>query len=354
MFGHRGPVMRETIERLDPGLRLAFGLAPASTAHVAVHSVSATAMMESSLIGAGPRILSLVNGAFSRRWHQIAAALGKRTQILEVPWGEVVPSTALERALGEQGPFDAVTVVASETSTGAATPLAPLGEVLSAYPQTLLLVDVVSWIAGAPVDFDAQHLDFAFAGVQKALALPPGISVLCASERYMERCRAQEHRGYALDPERIITGHALRKTPATPAIPQYVALAQQLEDISAGVTLPESAGHLSGSDAWAARFAKHERMRARTHGWAAGHGLPSFPAEQHASPTVSCLRANELDVAGLLAGLAQRGFEISNGYGALKGETFRIGHMGDHTEEGLEELLSAADEVLAGLPAAGH
>jgi len=352
MFGHRSAAMTETIERIDPGLRLAFGLEPNSPAHVAVHSVSATAMMESSLIGAGPRILSLVNGAFSRRWNQIAESLGKETHVLDAPWGEVVQPEVLARTLESHGPFDAITVVANETSTGAATPLAPLGEVLSAHPDTLLLVDVVSWIAGAPVDFDASRLDFAFAGVQKALALPPGISVLCTSERYMDRCRAQKNRGYALDPERIVTGHALRKTPATPAIPQYVALAQQLEDISAGVTLPESERHLSGSEAWTARFAKHERMRARTHRWAAGHGLESFPAERDASPTVSCLRAGDLDVAALVAGLHQRDLEISNGYGALKGETFRIGHMGDHTEEGLEELLAAADEVLAGMPAA--
>lgn len=351
MFGHRSAAMTQIIERLDPGLCLAFGLAPESTSHVAVHSVSATAMMESSLIGAGPRILSLVNGAFSRRWGQIAEALGKQTRVLDAPWGEVVQPEALARTLEEHGPFDAVTVVASETSTGAATPLAPLGEVLSAHPETLLLVDVVSWIAGAPVDFDASRLDFAFAGVQKALALPPGISVLCASERYMDRCRAQKNRGYALDPERIVTGHALRKTPATPAIPQYVALAQQLEDITAGVTLPGSDRHLRGNQAWAARFAKHERMRARTHRWATSHGLQTFPAERDASPTVSCLRAGDLDVAALLAGLAQRDLEISNGYGALKGETFRIGHMGDHTEEGLEELLAAADEVLASMPA---
>jgi aspartate aminotransferase-like enzyme len=64
---------------------------------------------------------------------------------------------------------------------------------------------------------------------------------------------------------------------------------------------------------------------------------------------VSCIRAGGLDVAAFTAGLGRRGFAISNGYGPLKGETFRIGHMGDHTEEGLERLLAAADEVLSEL-----
>ena len=89
-------------------------------------------------------------------------------------------------------------------------------------------------------------------------------------------------------------------------------------------------------------------MRARTLAWAAGHGLQPFPAEELSSPTVSCIAAGERDVPALVAGLRERGFEIGAGYGPLKAETFRIGHMGDHRPAGLEELLAAADEVLAG------
>lgn len=346
MIGHRGAAMVETIERIDPGLRLAFGLAPGSPSRVAVHSVSATAMMEAALLGAGPRVLSLVNGAFSRRWFQIAQLVGRDAVALEAPWGERVAPERVARALAEDGPFDAVTVVASETSTGTASPLAPLGEVLAAHPDTVLMADLVSWIGGAPVDFDANRLDFAFAGVQKALALPPGISVLCASERYLEQCRTRERRGFALDPLRIVEGHVERKTPATPAISLYFGLARQLEDITSGATLPAPDRGRTGPDAWAARFAKHRRMQARTIEWARGHGLGPFPAEGLGSPTVSCIRAGHVDVGALIAGLKERGLEISNGYGELKGETFRIGHMGDHTEEGLAALLAAADDVL--------
>jgi len=346
MIGHRSKAMVATIERIDPGLRLAFGLRGGSTAHVAVHSTSATAMMESALVGAGQRVLSIVNGAFSKRWFQIAALLGKDAVALDVDWGGVVEPTELERVLTEDGPFDAVTLVSSETSTGAFTPLGGVGAVLARFPQTLFLVDLVSCIAGAPVDFDENGIDFGLAGVQKAMALPPGISVVCASDRFLERARAQPDRGYALDPVRFIEGHEARKTPATPAISLYFALAKQLEDITGGVTLPEGERGLTGRAAWTARFEKHARMRATTIAWAQGHGLSLLPEEPFGSPTVSCIRADGVDVAALVAGLAERGLSISNGYGPLKGETFRIGHMGDHTEEGLAQLLAAADEVL--------
>jgi aspartate aminotransferase-like enzyme len=352
MIGHRSAAMRATIERLDPGLRLAFGLEPGSDAHVAVHSASATAMMEAGLIGAGPRVLALVNGAFSARFAEVAELLGKEVRRLVVPMGEVHALEDVARVLDAEGPFDALAVVSNETSTGTRTDFAALGALLRArHPETHLLVDLVSYIAGAPVDFDASGLDWAFAGVQKAFALPPGIAVVCASERYLARAREQRARGFYLDPVLFVAGHEARKTPATPCIPLYFALARQLEDITEGVTLSAHERHERGASAWRARFEKHTRMQARTARWAAAHGLELLPAPEHASPTVSCIRAGALDVVALIADLKERGHEIGNGYGELKGKTFRIGHMGDHTEAGLEELLAALDSVLAGLGA---
>jgi len=51
-------------------------------------------------------------------------------------------------------------------------------------------------------------------------------------------------------------------------------------------------------------------------------------------------------VAEFIQKLKGRGYQISNGYGNLKEATFRIGHMGEHTLEGIEGLLKTMDEVL--------
>jgi len=337
MIGHRSRAMTELTERLDPGLKLAFGLAAGSRAHVAVHTTSATGLMEAALRGVGPRILCLVNGAFSKRFAEIAALVGKQVTQLEAPMGRAVPMSAVARALAEQGPFDALTVVSNETSTGVRQPLPELAAMLRAFPDVLLLVDLVSYIAGAPVEFDAHGIDFGFAGVQKALALPPGISVLCASERYLANARAQPLRGFYLDPVKIIEGHEQRATPATPCISLYYALARQLEDIG---------------QAWSARFEKHARMQQRTEAWARSQGLEFLPPPELRSPTISCIRSGGLDVTAFLAGMKQRGHELGDGYGELKGKTFRIGHMGDHDEAGLAAMLAIADDVIAGLRSA--
>ena len=350
MIGHRGKAMSALIERLDPGLALAFGLDDRSNAHVAVHTTSATGLMEAALKGVGPRVLCVVNGAFSKRWLEIAELMGKRAQALRVEWGSSVDPIALDSALSESGPFDALTLVSNETSTGVRTPLAPIARVLKKHPRTLFLVDLVSYIAGAPVDFDAHGIDFGLAGVQKAFALPPGISVMAASQRYVDSAREQRERGFYLDPIKIIDGHEQRATPCTPCIPLYYALARQLEDITNGAMLGARDKGKIGRAAWRARFEEHARMQQRTAAWAASQELELLPAPENASPTISCIRAGRIDVAALIAGLKQRGHEIGNGYGDLKGKTFRIGHMGDHTDARLAEMLALASEVVAALP----
>src|SRR5688572_5783820 len=111
MIGHRSKAMIELIERIDPPLRLGFGLGASSSAAVAVGNHSATAMMEGALLGVGQRVLALTNGSFSKRWADIAKLLGKEVTVLEVPWGQAVGQPQLEETLRTRGPFDAVTLV---------------------------------------------------------------------------------------------------------------------------------------------------------------------------------------------------------------------------------------------------
>jgi aspartate aminotransferase-like enzyme len=168
--------------------------------------------------------------------------------------------------------------------------------------------------------------------------------VLCASSRYLQRARKQPRRGFYLDPVLVLEGHASRKTPSTPCIPLYFALAKQLQDISAGVV---EGGGAQGAAAWQARFERHRRMQARTQAWAMEQNLKLLPAEPLRSRTVACVESSGLDVPALLAELKRRGHQISNGYGKLKDATFRIGHMGDHLESDLADLLGHASEAIA-------
>lgn len=353
MIGHRFPEMGELLERIDPGLRLAFGLADDSTAHVAVHSCTASGLMESVLRGVTGRVLALINGSFSKRFADVAESLGLEVVRATQPMGASFETAEIAALIERDGPFEVVTVCASETSTGTATPPARVAAALEAHPDTLLFVDCVTWLGGAPIDLDANRIDAALAGTQKALALPPGLGLLGVSERFVERARSAPRRGWFLDPVKLVETHAARKPPMTPTISLHYALARQLEEITSGELegrLAEIDRPSAGAPAWRARFDRHARMRDRALAWASERGLRHTSAPEHVSPTVSSIDAGGRDVPGFLAHMREAGFRMGGGYGDLKKTAFRIGHMGDHTESELETLLTAADAGLGFAP----
>ncbi|MEM1449915.1 MAG: aminotransferase class V-fold PLP-dependent enzyme [Planctomycetota bacterium] len=355
MIGHRTPEMRRILHALDPYLGRLFGLDAAAPHAVAVHSCTATGLMEAGLRAVGPRVLSLVHGAFSRRFAEIADALGKDVVRVESAPGAPADLAGAREALDRSGPFDAITVCLSETSTGALTPPADVAAALGDRGEAALLVDAVTYLGAAPVDAARHGLDLVLAGTQKALALPPGLGLLCASERLLGRARASTERGFFLDLVRIFETHADAKPPMTPTISLLRALLRQLETIDAGALeaelTDEPAAALAGLDGWARRYRRHARMRALTLERAERLGLrvvspEGGPSAALTSPSVTCLDAGGRDVPELLARLVDRGFQVAPGYGSMRDTALRIGHMGDHSVPALGRLLDALADAL--------
>lgn len=337
IIGHRGDKMRELLRSLQPGLRELFQ----TERPVYLSTSSATGLMEAAVSNLSRRrILCLVCGAFSGRFRQIADRLGRPADALEVAWGEPSLPERLDDHLSEHPDrYDLVTAVHSETSTGVLNPVGELAEVVSRHDDILLAVDGVSSVAGAPVRFDEWGLDFLLTGSQKAIALPPGLSLGVASERALARAEEVEERTRYFDltefERRIRDG----QTPNTPVLPLLYALRYQLERFD--------------QEGLEARYARHRTMADRTHGWVeetasrAGDGVSVLAPEGYRSPTVTAVRMPE-GVSGreLAAGLRERGYAVAPGYGKLKEHTIRIGHMGDHTPEELEGLLRALTDEL--------
>jgi len=336
MIGHRGAATEALLGSLDAPLKAVFRTARA----VMIGATSATGFMEAAIRnGVRRRVLCLVNGAFSDRFAKIATACGKEVVKAEVPWGEAFEPDHVARLLESSG-ADAVTVVHSETSTGALSPVGDIAEVVRARPDVLLLVDAVTSLGGSPVETDAWGLDFVLTGSQKALALPPGLALGVASVRMLERAKTLPNRGIYLDLVPYDEQIRKRQTPYTPALSLLFALDAQLARIAAEGGIE-------------ARWKRHADMRERTERWVAergaGLGLAYLPRQLRRSWTVSCLKLPEgghLTGGGVAKGMEARGFTIGAGYGKLKDSTIRIGHMGDHTVAGLEALLAALEEVL--------
>jgi aspartate aminotransferase-like enzyme len=335
MIGHRGKAMEELIATLQPGLKEIFR----TQRPVYISSSSATGLMEGALRnGARRRVLSLVNGAFSERFYNIALACGLEAVALEVPLGQGHTPEMFEDAL-RTGDYDAVTVVHSETSTGVLNPIAELAPVAHAAGDVVLLVDSVSGLAGTPVEADAWALDFVLTGSQKALALPPGLAFGVAQENILRRATTKRDRGIYFDFLEFEKYIQKNQTPNTPAVSLFYALRAQLERIR--------------EETLEGRWERHAAMARRTWEWVdqmrdSGIALEVLAPEGFRSPTVTCIK---LPTGGLTGGditsrLKARGYTISSGYGKLKDTSIRIGHMGDHTVEELEELLVALETII--------
>jgi len=334
MIGHRGKGIEALMARVQPRLQQIFK----TKRPVYISSSSATGLMEGAIRNcARKRVLSLVNGAFSERFYKIALACGVEAHALEVPLGEGHTPEMLKEALA-RGSFDAVTVAHSETSTGVLNPIRDLAAVAHESGDVALLVDSVTGIAGSPVETDAWRMDFILTGSQKALALPPGLAFGVASEAMLERAKAKKDRGTYFDFLEFEKFQAANQTPNTPAVSLLYALDIQLARIEAET--------IEG------RWARHQAMATRTWNWVEemidrGVSL-SLPARAgFRSPTVTCIRLpSGRSGPEVTAALKTRGFTIAPGYGALKNETIRIGHMGDHSVAELDVLLAELEAIL--------
>jgi aspartate aminotransferase-like enzyme len=329
MVGHRSPAFKSfylsIAERLPKVLRTA--------GDCIVATGSSTLIMESAVIScAASEVLNLVNGAFSDRWHAITRAVGRSADKVTFPWGEAVDPDVVRSALRRKK-YDAVTVVHNETSTGALSPLAGIARAVREESDALLLVDTVSSLGGAPVETDAWGLDVVLAGTQKALALPPGLTVFAMSERAAERAARVPHRGFYTDLLRYRDKHREGGNITTPAIPLIYALDVQLDAILA--------------EGMEARWARHEALQKRTAAWAESRGIAYASAPDARSVTVSCLQPPAgIDPQAIVKKLGERGWTIGGGYGDWKPSTFRIGHMGEVRDSDLGALLAEIDRIL--------
>lgn len=327
MLGHRDAAFVAVVQEVCSGLRELFFTRQSA----AFETCAATALMEAAVrnfVPPGGRSLHLVAGAFGERWHEIAQRCGRAAEALPVALGRLHDPVALEALLRTTAPVAAVMITHNETSTGAIEPLAELAAaVRRAQPDALVCVDAVTSLAGAELRFDDWGLDLAFAGTQKALALPPGITAYAVSDRALAAARRIPDRGYLLDLPHAVPETVAGKTIATPCVPLVYALRHQLQRIA--------------EEGLPARWTRHAALRDRTLAWAEQRGFAPFVAAAAGrSPTVSCIDANGGDVAALAKAAAGGGFRIDQGYGSLKGKAFRIGHMGDHSLATLERLLA--------------
>ncbi len=330
LIGHRTPEFSELFEEVVEKLQEALY----TKNKMFISTSSSTGLMEAAVINCvDKKVLSCVNGAFSKRWREIAQLNGKDTGTVEVEWGQGIKPEMIDEELSKGG-YDAITLAHNETSTGVISPLEEIADVMKKYPDVTFLVDAVSSMMGTKIEVDKLGVDLILAGVQKAWALPPGLAVAAVSDKAIEKAEGIENKGYYFNFDVCFGKYwAKKQTISTPIISLIYALNYQLDKILKEEGLEN-------------RFQRHTEMAEYVRSWAKEY-FDLFAEEGYRSPTVSCIKNTRgFSVADLNKELRSRGMMLSNGYGSLKEKTFRIGHMGDHQLGDVKALIANIEDIL--------
>lgn len=302
---------------------------------------SGTAAMEAAIansVKSGEKILNVVGGKFGQRFMQIADSFGINSQELAVEWGTAVTSEQVKEALEKDEDIKAVTVVHNETSTGVAAPIKEIGKVMQNY-DALYIVDTVSSLGGDRVDVDKYGIDICVTGSQKCLAAPPGLAAITLNDDAWKAIDNIDSNTYYLDMKKYRKSGAGTppETPYTPSVSLIYALFEALKIVK--------------EEGLENRVTRHETAAEATRNAVKALDLEIFPEESVSSTTVTAVKMPEGVSDADLRGTMRNKYkvELAGGQDHLKGNIFRIGHMGNITYKELAITFSALGMTLKGL-----
>lgn len=335
--GHLDPQFLGLLDEVAEGLREVFG-----TRNVTTFPVSGTgsAGMEAALVNLlepGDTAIVGIHGVFGTRLAEMARRMGADVVEVEAEWGRVIEPERLIEAHRAHPGARLLAVVHAETSTGARQPLEEVGAHLRE-SETLLVVDAVTSLGGIPVEVDRWGIDACYAGTQKCLGVPPGLSPITFSDRALERIRSRNSSvaSWYLDVT-LISGYlgSERRYHHTAPINLVYALHEALRGIR--------------EEGLEARHRRHEEVGRRLQEELDERGFRSFTDRAHRLPQLTAVHLpGDRDEGPLRARLlAEHGIEVGGGLGPAKGRIWRIGLMGDGArDESVDRLLEAVDAVL--------
>ena len=329
-IGHRTPELSLLFKEIHDGVQEI--LYTKNRVYLVSHA--ATGLWEAGLLNACTKgVLHTVNGAFSSKWALVSEKYGYKFDALNYEWGQGSRSEDIDKKLSS-GKFDVLAMVHNETSTGVKSDLLSVSKLLKEkYPDVIWLLDAVSSMAGIKIEVDKLGIDFLLSSTQKAWGLPAGFSVCSVSDKLLERSKEIKNKGYFFDFEVYEKYRLKNQTPTTPSLPHMFGLSKVINMIKK-----------EGLDL---RWNRHLQMSQYTREWALNHGQILFPDKGCESETITCIRNKmKWDINKINNKLLSKGFRMDRGYGKLRGEAFRIPHMGNVHMEDLEEYLNVFDEVL--------
>lgn len=307
---------------------------------VFIYTASGTGAMEGGIantINRGDKVLSLVIGVFGKRFADVAELYGAEVTRIEKEPGECVSPEELEAALA-QGPFKAVTLTHSETSTGTANDIHTLIPMIKkANPESLIMLDAVTSLGCMDVPIDKLGIDVCVSGSQKGFMLPPGLSFIYVSDlawKAKEACTTPVYYFCWKEAKKALDS---KTTPWTPNVSHIVGLERALEMM-----------HEEGLENIIAR---HKDLRDTLRQGLRDLGLDLLTADESASCAITAIWPPE----GVAVPDLRKAFKkdwnitVANGQRHLKDKLFRMGHLGFVSKRDVLTGLTCLKEVLVKL-----
>ncbi|MGA8110517.1 MAG: alanine--glyoxylate aminotransferase family protein [Acidobacteriaceae bacterium] len=334
---HRTPEFRALYERVLGQLRTFVG----TKNDVLLLASSGTGAMEASvsnLTSPGDRVLVLSAGKFGERWESLTKAFGCQPDLVSAPYGQTFSLDEVKKALRPD--TRAVFVQATESSTGARHDIQAISRLLSnAGSSALLIVDGITGLGTTHLDVDAWGVDVIIGGSQKAVMIPPGLAYLSLSDRAWKAAETSRNPRYYFDLRKERKNARKGESSYTPAVALIAALGAALDYIAA-----QGGGDLAaGRDAL---IDNAETCAAMTRAAVQALGLELFAPSAPSAAATAILPPSGID-SGLIVKELKRRFAaiVTNGQGEMKGQIFRIAHIGLFDYMDTIAILGALEQV---------
>jgi len=302
-----------------------------ATDEVIMLASSGTGAMEAAVTNlCRNTLLSVNSGKFGERFGKIALASGLKNVEIKHEWDTPASVEEVVEAIKANPSIDALAIQISESAGGLRHPVEEIAAAVKAInPEIMVIADGITAIGVERID--VANIDCIIAGSQKALMLPPGLSILGLSSAAIEKIG--EGKGYYLNLASEIKKQKQNTTAYTAATTLIIGLRAVLQEIEAN-------GGIGVLYCVTARRAKATRFALEA------LGLHSYPT----SPARSMTTIDDEDASEIRT-LLKTDFDVNvaGGQDHLKGKIFRINHMGLIDTYEMVWVVNAVELALAKL-----
>ncbi|CAE6513669.1 unnamed protein product [Rhizoctonia solani] len=320
-------------------------------------------MVASNLVEAGEDALVLHSGYFGDSFAECLETYGAKVKQVKADIGAAVTEVDLESALKEKK-YKVVTFTHVDTSTGVLSNAKMIGQVVKRVsPDTLVVLDGVCSVASEEIRMDDWGIDVVLSATQKGLGTPPGLSVLCASQRALSVLKARK------TPVSSYFANWNRWLPIMQAYEEGIPMYFATPPVNLIYAFHASLSSITKSQpSLEERFRLHKEASSKIKQAVADLGLKLVPTDlafaangMTAVPTDLAFAANDMTAVYFPEGIAapdiiprmlKQDVVVAAGlHKDIKDKYFRIGHMGitvtDNSRGDIDKIISALKKAFA-------